>query len=189
MTGVAPMEAAAMEHIASGGAEALGREQFDEFYSRTAPALRAYIRRVSGNAAATDDFLQEAYIRMLSARPLTGPPLTARQRKSYLYRTATNLITDHHRAESRQRRWWERMPRRPEAIDPRVDLPTDLERLFLLIAAQERALLWLAYVEGEDHREIAAVLGVKEKSVKVLLYRARIKMEKVLREHGFEGRQ
>jgi len=128
-------------------------------------------------------------MRMLNARPLTGPPLTAQQRKSYLYRTATNLITDYHRAQSRQRRWWERIPRRPEAIDPRADLPTDLERLFLSIAAQERALLWLAYVEGEDHREIAAVLGVKEKSVKVLLYRDRVKIGKILREHGFEGRQ
>lgn len=189
MTGIAPMEAAAMEYVAPGVAEALSRDQFDDFYNRTAPALRAYIRRVSGGAAAADDLLQEAYMRMLIAPPLTGPPLTAPQRKSYLYRTATNLVADYHRAQSRHRRWWERIPRRPEAIDPQADLPTDLERLFLSIAAQERALLWLAYVEGEDHREIAAVLGVKEKSVKVLLYRARVKMEKILREHGFEGRQ
>jgi DNA-directed RNA polymerase specialized sigma24 family protein len=92
--------------------------------------------------------------------PLNAPPPTAQLRKSYLYRTAANLITDYHRVRSRQRRWWERIPRRPEAIGPRADLPTDLERLFLSIAAQERALLWLAYVEGEDHPEIAAVLGV-----------------------------
>jgi RNA polymerase sigma-70 factor (ECF subfamily) len=182
VTGAAPMEAATMEYIASGGAEALSREQFDDFYNRTAPALRAFIRRVSGDATATDDFLQETYMRMLNA-----PPLTAQQRKSYLYRTAANLITDYHRAQSRRRRWWELIPRRPEAIDTRAHLPTDLERLFLSIAAQERALLWLAYVEGSDHREIAAVLGVKEKSVKVLLYMARVKMEKILREHGFEG--
>jgi RNA polymerase sigma-70 factor, ECF subfamily len=128
--------------------------------------------------------LQEAYVRMLNAPPLTEP-----QRKSYLYRTATNLVTDHHRAQSRLRSWWERTPRRPEAIDSRADLATDLERLFLLIAAQERALLWLAYVEGEDHSAIAETLGVKEKSVKVLLRRARVKMEKILKEHGFEGRQ
>jgi DNA-directed RNA polymerase specialized sigma24 family protein len=57
MTAVAPTEAAAMEYIASDGAEALSREQFDDFYNRTAPALRAYIRRVSGNAAAADDLL------------------------------------------------------------------------------------------------------------------------------------
>jgi DNA-directed RNA polymerase specialized sigma24 family protein len=68
-------------------------------------------------------------------------------------------------------------------------MKTDLERPFLLITPQERALLWLAYVDGDDHRKTAAILGVKEKSVKVLLYRDRVKMEKILREHGFEGRQ
>lgn len=183
MTGVANMETAAMES-AGVGAETLSREQFELFYNRTAPALGAYIRRVSGAAASADDLLQEVYVRMLNA-----PPLTEAQRKSYLYRSATNLITDYHRAQSRQRRWWERVSRRPEAVDSRRGVKTDLERLFLLITPQERALLWLAYVDGADHREIAAIVGVKEKSVKVLLYRARVKMEKILREHGFEGRQ
>jgi DNA-directed RNA polymerase specialized sigma24 family protein len=90
--------AAAMEEVASGGAETLSREQFDRFYNRTASALRAYIRRESGDAAAADDLLQEAYMRMLNAPPLTEP-----QRKSYLYRTATNLNVDSHRAQLRQR--------------------------------------------------------------------------------------
>jgi RNA polymerase sigma-70 factor, ECF subfamily len=180
--GAAITEAAAMEYVASGGAEALSREQFEEFYNRTAPGLLGYVRRVSGDPGAADDLMQEAYVRMLNA-----PPLMAQQRKSYLYRAATNLVTDHHRARSRQRRWWERAPRRPETIDSRPDLPPDLERLFLRITAQERALLWLAYVEGQNHREIAGVLAVKEKSVKVLLHRARVKMERILKEHGFEG--
>lgn len=174
------MQAAAMEHVASGDVEALSCEQFEVFYTRTAPALRAYIRRVLGNPAAADDLLQEAYVRLLNAPPLTEP-----QRKSYLYRTATNLVTDHHRAQSRQRRWWERFPLRAEAIESRPELPPDMERPFLLIAAQERALLWLAYVEGEEHRAIAAVLGLREKSVRVLLHRARVKMGKILKEHGF----
>jgi DNA-directed RNA polymerase specialized sigma24 family protein len=82
VTGVAPKEAAAMEYVVSGGAETLSREQFDDFYNRTAPALRAYIRRVSGSAAAADDLLQEAYMRLLNAPPLNAPPLTAQQRKS-----------------------------------------------------------------------------------------------------------
>jgi RNA polymerase sigma-70 factor, ECF subfamily len=182
-TGVTTMQATAMEQVATGAAEALTREQFDAFYNRTAPALRAYIRRVSGSSSAADDLLQEAYMRLLAA-----PPLTEAQRKSYLYRTATNLVTDHYRSQTRQRRWWERIPRRQEAVDSPADLPADLERLFLLIATQERALLWLAYVQGEDHRAIAEMLGIKEKSVKVLLHRARVKMEKILKQNGFEGK-
>ena len=38
---------------------------------------------------------------------------------------------------------------------------------------REQTLLWLAYVEGESHQEIAHALGVKTASLKVLLYRAR----------------
>src|SRR6185369_4378729 len=163
-------------------AETLSREQFELFYTRTAPALRSYIARVAANQAIADDILQESYIRMLNA-----PAMRDGQRKSYLYRTATNLITDHHRAQARRRRWWDLFPRRSEAADSKVELASDMERLFTGIGERERALLWLAYVEGEDHREIAEILGLSEKSIKVLLYRARRKMEAILKQHGFEG--
>jgi RNA polymerase sigma-70 factor, ECF subfamily len=172
---------AAMESI-SGGAEALSRQEFEDFYNRTAPGLRGYIRRVTGNEAVADDLLQESYVRLFSA-----PPLAAAQLKSYLYRTATNLIMDYHRGQSRQRLWQEDALRRAEAVESRAELGQDMERLFLLIPAQERALLWLAYVEQAEHREIAAMLGLRRGSVKVLLHRARVKMEAILKAHGFEG--
>jgi RNA polymerase sigma-70 factor (ECF subfamily) len=177
------MEQVAMEHDAHAGrAETLNREQFEHFYAQTARALRSYICRVAGNATIADDIVQESYVRLLSA-----PPMLEAQRKSYLYRTATNQITDYYRAQTRHQRWWQLAPRREEALDARVDLPPDMERLFALASEQERALLWLAYVEGADHREIAGILGLKEKSVKVLLFRARHKMEEILKRHGFEG--
>ena len=172
-----------MEDAARAGrAESLTREEFEQFYSHTARALRSYICRVAGNSSIADDILQESYIRLLSA-----PPMLEAQRKSYLYRTATNQIIDHQRAQIRRRRWWQLAPRRDEAVEARVDLAPDMERLFALASEQERALLWLAYVEGAEHAEIAAILGLKEKSVKVLLFRARRKMEEILKRHGFEG--
>jgi len=36
-----------------------------------------------------------------------------------------------------------------------------------------RKLLWLAYVEGMSHREIAQVTGLNTMSVRILLLRAR----------------
>src|SRR5947208_6527697 len=161
-------------------AEALTREQFELFYSGTAPALRSYICRVSGNATTADDILQESYIRLLNAR------LTPEARKPYLYRTATNLIIDHRRAQNRQQRWWWIAWRTGESADSKLDLASDMERLFARISERERGLLWLAYVEGADHREIAEMLGLKATSVKVLLFRARRKMEAILRKHGYE---
>ncbi len=171
-----------MEYALDGGAETLGHEQFEAFYARTAPALRSYLCRIAANAALADDVLQESYIRLLQA-----PPMPDEQRKSYLYRTATNLVTDHWRAQTRYRLWWRLFPRREEAADAGVELASDMQRLFRLLGPKQRALLWLAYVEGADHREIAAILQLQEKSIKVLLFRARRKMEAILKEHGFEG--
>ena len=173
--------ATAMEYAGEGGAHALSHQEFEAFYAQTARSLRSYICRIAGGSALADDIVQESYIRLLVA-----PPMGEEHRKRYLYRTATNLVTDQWRAQTRYRKWWRLGLRRQEAATHGVELASDIERLFQQIAPQERALLWLAYVEGADHREIAAILQLKEKSVKVLLFRARRKMEAILKDHGFE---
>ncbi|HLK66595.1 MAG TPA: RNA polymerase sigma factor [Bryobacteraceae bacterium] len=163
-------------------AEHFSPDQFSEFYAATGPALRSYVCRVCGDSTLADDILQESYIRMLNA-----PPIPEEKRKAYLYRTATNLIVDHQRTVQRQRRWWQWLAKEEPAIEAGLDVKSDMQALFSLLRTQERALLWLAYVEGEGHREIADVLHVGEKSVRVLLHRARRKMESILREHGYEA--
>src|ERR1700722_18799281 len=40
---------------------------FQVFYAKTAPGLRGYLRRASGNEALADDILQECYLRFLRA--------------------------------------------------------------------------------------------------------------------------
>lgn len=154
---------------------------FRAFYEETAPMLRAYIRRASGNAALADDLFQEAFYRFLRA---DLPQLEPHQRKAYLYRTATSLLADHWR-RSRRARWWSLETLfgtpAPEKSDPGGDVMRLLEQL----KPQEQALLWLAYVEGFDHREIAAALQLRERSVRVLLFRARKRLAAILTEQGF----
>ena len=169
---------AASAHAAGRALEC--REAFEEFYVRTAPALRGYLRRVAGDAALADDILQESYIRLLGA-----PPLDEASLKPYLYRTATNLIADHWRRLNRERAWFKSVIWPSEAPPARLDFANDIERLFSLLKLRERSLLWLAYVEGACHREIAAVLSLREKSVRVLLARARRRWEEILAAHGY----
>ena len=57
---------------------------------------------------------------------------------------------------------------------------TDLDRAMLQMKPKERAMLWLAYAEGSSHHEIAAAVGVKPASVKLLLFRARRKIAALL---------
>ena len=59
-------------------------------------------------------------------------------------------------------------------------LSLDMEAALDRLQPRDRAILWLAYVEGYDHREIAKVLGLQEGSVRVILFRARKKLEKEL---------
>ena len=69
-------------------------DAFAGFYQRSAPALRAYLVRVSGNTALAEDLMQESYLRFLCATRPEGGEVNYRR---YLYRIATNLLRDHWR--------------------------------------------------------------------------------------------
>jgi RNA polymerase sigma-70 factor (ECF subfamily) len=152
--------------------------EFEEFYAATAPALRAYLVRCTGDAALADDLLQDAYMRILAASPENSP-----QRRAYLYRAATNLLLDYHRRQQRERGWKERLGlvRSP---GPSLRMHWDVAAAFARLNVRDRSLLWLAYVEEMSHAEIATVFGCGERSVRVMLFRARQKMEKALNERS-----
>jgi RNA polymerase sigma-70 factor (ECF subfamily) len=57
---------------------------------------------------------------------------------------------------------------------------TDLARAMARLKPRERDLLWLAYALGSSHQEIAASLGLKPASIKLLLFRARHKLATLL---------
>ncbi len=155
---------------------------FRAFYQRTAPALRSYIHRAAGSADVADDILQDAFVRFLRVEPERLEPA---QEKGYVYRIASNLLVDHWRRVNREQRWdWKTFigVRRATNIHPERD--HDVSVVFRTLAPQQRSLLWLAYVEGFEHREIASILGLREKSIRVLLFRARRKMANSLREKG-----
>jgi RNA polymerase sigma-70 factor, ECF subfamily len=159
-----------------------GELPFEAFYASTAPALAAFIRRVSGDASATEDILQETYLRFLRTRH-TGRALG--EMRSYLYRTATTIVYDQWRRPRREERELDAQ----HAIEGQADDPAlrmDMAGAFSQLVPRERALLWLAYVEGSDHAEIAAALGLTRLSVRVLLFRARAKLARILRSSGFE---
>jgi RNA polymerase sigma-70 factor (ECF subfamily) len=150
---------------------------FEVFYRQTAAPLRAYVVRVIGSATPADDIVQEAYLRLLRAPP---PIEDSRQLRAYMFRIASNLIHDHWRREGRAREASDRLAVEPERPGPDLALRLDMARIFGQLRPQQRQMMWLAYVEGADHREIAAALGLRERSVRVLLHRARRKLAALL---------
>jgi RNA polymerase sigma-70 factor (ECF subfamily) len=159
--------------------EQTSQSAFEAFYRQTARTLHGYLCRISRNPASADEVLQEAYIRMINA-----PPMDEGQRKAYLYTTATNILRDRWRKQKREREWAEQA-RATESAYQDFNLPIDMAAIFDRLSPQERAVLWLAHVEELSHREIGAILNVKEKSVKVVVFRAREKAKQLLEEAGF----
>jgi RNA polymerase sigma-70 factor (ECF subfamily) len=159
---------------------------FRAFYEQTAPALRSYLRFSCRDATLADDLLQDAYLRMLRA---DLPPLNEAASRSYLYKTARSAMLDHFRRTRRERQspdegWFDELPGTPAP-----DLPLDLAPILEQLRPRDRQLLWLAYVEGFSHREIAEVTGIQEKSVRVLLLRARERMIQVMQDQGIGPRE
>jgi RNA polymerase sigma-70 factor (ECF subfamily) len=159
----------------------LDAEDFEAVYARTMRPLRAYLLRLGGDLALADDVLQETYVRYLAMEPAHRAEFPERP---LLFRIATNLMHDHFRRTSRDRRaarglWPFATETRPQPFEG-----GDVARALATLTERERSLLWLAYVEGWRHEEMAPCLGVRPASVRVLLFRAKSALARLLRARG-----
>lgn len=171
---------------AADGAFAMDECAFTAFYERTARPLRAYLVRASGDRRAADDLLHEAYYRLLRAQvTFEGDD----HRRHYLFRIAANLVRDGYRRETT------RAEVAMATDDTLLDASTerqaeraveklDLHRALSQLSPRERSLLWMAYVDGQSHEELAASHGVKRTSLKTLLHRARRRLQLLLSSGG-----
>jgi RNA polymerase sigma-70 factor (ECF subfamily) len=155
--------------------------KFEAFYKRTAGNVWSYLFRLTGNSATADDLLQKTYFRYLRSNPSVE---SEEQRRAYLFRTATNLVFDHFRESKRERQRASEIEMSGQVHPERSELRHDMMRAFGELKPQERALLWLAHVEESSHDEIGQALGVKSKSVRVLLFRARKRLGELLTKRG-----
>jgi RNA polymerase sigma-70 factor (ECF subfamily) len=135
--------------------------------------------RVSGNAALADDLMQESYMRFLCATRPEGGEVNYRR---YLFRIATNLLKDH---------WRRPLVARIEDVPERflaardglahIDSQAILDPAMARMRPRERQLLWLAHAEGYSHREISEITGLNAAGIRLLLFRARRKIARLLR--------
>jgi RNA polymerase sigma-70 factor, ECF subfamily len=168
----------------------MNEEEFTAFYQRTARPVWAYLARVSGNPALADDLVQESYLRFLAAAaPWKDGEVACRR---YLFRIATNLLRDHWRRP--QTALLEDLP---ESALPsvsgdhseQIDSQALLGPALALLKPRERQLLWLAYAEGYSHREIAGITGLRTAGIRLLLFRARQKLARLLRQRNLRAVQ
>ena len=157
--------------------------EFENFYNEHSRPLWGYVRRIANSAEIADDVVQESFLRFLGASVKENT-----NERAYLFRIATNLVYDNFRRGTREMKRQmtsDSNAKKESAYEPFAP-ESDIGKVFDKLKTQERALLWLAYVEGHEHREIAEMLGLKFLSVRVLLFRARRKLAGLLDEKSFE---
>lgn len=158
------------------------KESFRIFYENHSAGFLNFIRKAcGGDEGIAGDIFQESFFRLFRTSPRG---LNEYQLKSYLYKTAYRLVIDEKRKKTTEA-ITDDMTHIEQKVDKDTDLSIDLERIFGKLKKKERSLLWLAYVEGYSHREISEITKIKEKSLKVVLFRLRKKCAVILRAEGF----
>jgi RNA polymerase sigma-70 factor, ECF subfamily len=149
-------------------------ELFGAVYQRHVDAIYRYLQlRVGLDEAA--DLTQQVFLKALSALPKyqpKGAPFSA-----WLFRIARNLATDHYRLSHRKPD--ELLPDimfsgtagAPEEAALRMEQQMRLRSLLGELNAEKRELLAMRFAAGLSSREIAAVIGKSEASVKKQLSR------------------
>jgi RNA polymerase sigma-70 factor (ECF subfamily) len=168
----------AITDTAQAAEPAMNSEQFAAFYQRSARPLWAYLARVSGDPSLADDLMQESYVRFLCASTPCDGEVESRR---YLFRIASNLLRDHWRRPGTTS-----IDDLPESLFVAADPCGQIDSWALLAPAmarmrpRDRQLLWLAHAENYSHSEIAQITGLATPSIRLLLFRARRKIARIL---------
>jgi len=123
-----------------------------------------------------EDVVQEAFVRAWLS-PRTPREMPGFQR--WLFRTILNLVRDHQR---RQSHWLGLLPRltapvpppSPAAVDPAMR--EAIERL----SRREREAVYLRFFSDLAYEDVAAAMGLRESTARVLVHRATDKLRQHL---------
>jgi RNA polymerase sigma-70 factor (ECF subfamily) len=153
---------------------------FETLFRRWAGPLLRYLERMLRDAAAAEELVQEAFLRVHRARSTYRPEARF---STWLYCIATNLARNELRRLSRRvpqasvgDEIWEQVAIGDPASDEVADARRGLAAVDAALGAlpePQRAALWLAAVEGRSYAEVAAALETSEPAVKALVHRAR----------------
>jgi RNA polymerase sigma-70 factor (ECF subfamily) len=158
-------------------------DAFAEVYARYASRIYSLATRMSGSPQTGEDLLQEIFLQ--AYRKIGGFKGDAAL-GTWLYRLALNHCLDFVRSRHAK------MDKVTDAIDaegypapPRAPRDMPVERLDLERALQQlpegcREVFVLHDVEGYEHKEIAAMLGIAEGTSKSQVFKARMKLRALL---------
>jgi len=139
------------------------KEDFDRLYRATYQRVFASLVLILRNPAAAEDAAQEGYLRAFKAWKSWKQEAPA---EAWLYRIALNVAFTHRRRE-RLNEIGEVIRRlgRPREADPTEVMQPDLVRELRALPPKQAAALVLRHLHGFTNREIAAAVGIPERTV------------------------
>lgn len=159
---------------------------FETLYRAHAGRLFGLLTRMAGSAQDAEDLLQDVFVQ---AHRKLASFRGESSLGTWLYRLAVNHCLDHLRGkQSRMARTTDSLDAE-DAAEPAAALPVlpeaiariDLERAIAQLPHGCRAAFVLHDVEGLDHREVGAALGISEGTSKSQVHKARMKLRVLLR--------
>ena len=163
------------------------RDDFDRLYRACHGRLVGTLTAVLGDRAAAEDCCQEAFIRAYRAWPGWRPEAPA---EAWLHRIAINTALSHRRRQ-KLREVGELVRRlgRPEGGADPTDAATgwDLAAALRRLPPKQAAAIVLRHYHGYTNREIAASLGIPERTVASRLAAAKERLRDELKRGGAEG--
>ena len=149
----------------------------EEFFNACYPRLAGWVRRLVDDDETAHEIASEAFTRLLSRWSGLENP------QSYVYMIATNLVRDHWRKTGRERNAIRVMtaagPEDP-AYQPAQDV--DVRALIQGLPEKLRNPFLLHYYAGFGLKEVAAMLGRPEGTIKADLFHARARLRAALGE-------
>ncbi|GAA3449482.1 RNA polymerase sigma factor [Dactylosporangium matsuzakiense] len=138
-----------------------------DFFAANYARLAGWVRRQVDDDETAHDIAAEAFTRLLSRWSDSYDP------HAYLYKVAVNLLRDHWRRAQRERRAL------TLAAADRHDGPvlrSDLRTMLEPLPEHQRTAVLLHYLAGFSIREVAAIVGRPEGTVKSDLFHARARI-------------
>lgn len=141
-------------------------------FSRHSKKAYALCYRMVGDGHASEDLVQEAFLRVLRYRKsFRGDSRFS----TWLYRIVSNVCLDHLGARSKEKAALEEMVAESADVDgltPPDDSDVGVARAaFEALSAAQQELLVMSRIDGVGYREIAAHFGVTEVAARVRVHR------------------
>ena len=139
--------------------------------------LRAFLRRLAGNAADADDLAQDVFLR---AWHRAGDFRGTGSYAAWLAGIGWRLFLDRHRRTQRRALLDAAAPEDDRTAPPPSGAGVDLDRAMAALNPAERAAMVLHFGHGWTHEEVAQIVAMPLGSVKSMILRGRAKVQRAM---------